>query len=306
MVRLTTIRRIPLAVSAVCAMLSLWGNPAFAGDPFRSSSPRNIGDKTEAAFKAIFLQGNYLQAKQYLEEATKTESNEPLAHAMRASLAYSDEDWATMKTYADKTLDAAQKLTPQDPLRGNLYIAVGHFLEGAYNFKTQGPLGAVDKLQQVFQYVEIAEKASPNDPELNLLKGYLDLLLAVYLPFSKPEEAIARFEKYAAPDYMVNRALSSAYRDLKQYDKAQEFIDKALQSSPENPELQYLKGQLLRNKGRLNKNMALLQEALTYYEKAMPKIDQLPESVKVSLRHEYNAVQHEIQKLKENPNIDKL
>lgn len=286
--------------------ISAWASPSWAGDPFRRTNPRPIGDKTEAAFIAIFRQGNYKQAQVYLLEATKVEADEPLAHAMQSSLAYSDGNLDQMKASADKTLATAQKLVSKDPLRGNLYVAVGLFLQGAYTYKTQGPLGAIDKLQKVFDHLELAEKNSPNDPEFNLLKGYLDLILSVNLPFSKPEDAIARFEKYAAPDYMVDRALSSAYRDLKQYDKALDFMNKALVISPDNPELQYLKGQLLRKQGKNNKNMALLKESYTYFEQAMKKVDQLPKEVQIPLRHDHQAVQQEIEKLAANPTLDKF
>ncbi|MEM8779601.1 MAG: Sll0314/Alr1548 family TPR repeat-containing protein [Cyanobacteria bacterium P01_G01_bin.49] len=296
-----------VSLSVVCTVaLSFWGSSSLAGDPFRSNNPRPIGDQTEAAFEAIFHEGNYKEAQVYLEKATQTEADEPLAHAMKASLAYSNEDFETMKTYGDKTLSAAQKLTSKDPLRGNLYQAVGHFLQGAYTFKTKGPLGAVNKLQQVFDYLERAENIAPDDPELNLLKGYLDLILSVNLPFSSPEDAITRFEKYAAPDYMVSRALSAAYRDLEKYDTAMQYIDKSLETSPDNPEIQYLKGQLLRKQGRMTMDIALLKEADTYFEKAMVKVEQLSEGVQIPLRHDHQAVKDEIAKLAANPNLDKF
>ena len=156
----------------------------------------------------------------------------------------------------------------------------------------------------VFEYLDKAEAIAPNDPELNLLKGYLDLILSVNLPFSSPEDAIARFEQYAAPNYMVNRALFAAYRDLDRYDTAMQYIDQALASSPENPELQYFKGQLLRKKGRTKdgqpKDLALLKEAYTYFEQAMTKVDQLPTGVQIPLRHDYRVVQDEIVKLSSN------
>ncbi|MDJ0845470.1 Sll0314/Alr1548 family TPR repeat-containing protein [Crocosphaera sp.] len=296
-----------LSWSVVCTVaLSLWGTPSLAGDPFRSSNPRPIGDNTEAAFVEIFKNGNYLTAKTYLQQAVQTETNEPLAYAMKASLAYSNEDWEVMKNAADQTLSTAQQLTPQDPLRGNLYQAVGHFLQGAHTFKTKGPLGAVNKLQLVFDHLEKAEKIAPNDPELNLLKGYLDLILSVNLPFSSPEDAIARFEQYAAPNYMVDRALFAAYRDLDQYDTAMQYIDQALANSPDNPELQYFKGQILRKKGRTKdgqpKDLALLKEAYTYFDQAMTKVDQLPKGVQIPLRHDHRAVQDEIAKLSMNSN----
>ncbi len=303
--RLIKFKQISVSVAFTIA-LSLGGSPSLAGDPFRSNNPRNIGDQTEAAFVAVFHEGNYPKAQIYLEEAVEIEANEPLAHAMRASLAYSNGDLEGMNTYAQQTLKAAQQLLDEDPLRGNLYLAVGHFLEGAYTFKTKGAIGAVQKLPEVFSYLDEAEKQAPNDPELNLLKGYLDLILAVNLPFSSPEDAIARFEKYAAPDYMVSRALSAAYRDLKEYDKALEFIEKALESNPDNPEVQYLKGQILLNIGIKNQNSGNLQEAFTYFEQAMIKIDQLSAPVQTSLRHDHNKVQLEMEKLASKPNSDTL
>ncbi len=296
-----------LSWSVVCTVaLSLWGTPSLAGDPFRSSNPRPIGDNTEAAFVEIFKNGNYLEAKTYLEQAVETEPDEPLAFAIKASLAYSNEEWDVMKNAADQTLSVAEKLTPKDPLRGNLYQAVGHFLQGAYTFKTKGPLGAVNKLQLVLDHLDKAEEIAPNDPELNLLKGYLDLILSVNLPFSSPEDAITRFEQYAAPNYMVDRALFAAYRDLDQYDTAMQYIDKALANSPDNPELQYFKGQILRKKGRTKdgqpKDLDLLKEAYTYFDQAMVKVDQLPKGVQIPLRHDHRAVQDEIAKLSMNPN----
>ena len=299
---LIKLQKASISWSVVCTVaLSLWGTPAWAGDPFRNSNPRPIGDNTEAAFVEIFKNGNYLEAKTYLQQAIETENDEPLAYAMKASLAYSNEEWEVMKDAADKTLLVAEKLTPTDPLRGHLYQAVGHFLQGAYTFKKQGPLGAVNKLQLVFENLDKAEEIAPNDPELNLLKGYLDLILSVNLPFSSPEDAIARFEQYAAPTYMVNRALFAAYRDLDQYDRAMEYIDQALANNPDNPELQYFKGQILRKKGRTKdgqpKDLDLLKEAYTYFDQAMVKVDQLPKGVQIPLRHDHRAVQDEIAKL---------
>ncbi|MEL4894078.1 Sll0314/Alr1548 family TPR repeat-containing protein [Crocosphaera sp. Alani8] len=302
---LIRLQKSSISWSVVCTVaLSLWGTSAWAGDPFRSTNPRPIGDNTEAAFVEIFKNGNYLEAKTHLEQAIETETNEPLAYAMQASLAYSNEEWDVMKNAADKTLLVAERLTAEDPLRGNLYQAVGHFLQGAYTFKTRGPLGAVNKLQLVFDHLDEAEAISPEDPELNLFKGYLDLILSVNLPFSSPEDAIARFEKHAAPNYMVDRALFTAYRDLDQYDTAMVYIEQALTSSPDNPELLYFKGQLLRKKGRTKdgqpKDLGLLEEAYTYFAQAMTKVDQLPKGVQIPLRHDHRVVQDEITKLSTN------
>jgi tetratricopeptide (TPR) repeat protein len=198
--------------------LNLWVNPSLAGDPFRTSEPRKIGDQTEAAFKAIFQQGNYPAADKYLQQAISKEPNEPLAYAMKASLAYGNKDLATLDTYSQKTLETGEKLISSDPLRGNLYTAVGHFFEGAVILTREGTVNgatkALSRLRQVYEYLDKAEAVSANDPELNLLKGYMDLMLAVSLPFASPDQAIERLEKNAAPQYLVDRGIALAYRDL--------------------------------------------------------------------------------------------
>lgn len=255
--------------SAAAMVLGLWVTPTLAGDPFRSSEPRDIGTNTEAAFDSIFKEGNYKEAERYLRVAESTEPNEPLVYALLASLAYTQEDWSTLKSYASKTLQTAEQLTSTDPLRGNLYTAVGHFLEGAYQFTQEGPVGALTKLQRVFKYLDEAKKIDANDPELNLLTGYMDLMLAVNLPFSDPAQAISKLENYADPDYLAYRGIAVGYRDLKQYSKALEFADRALQLAPDNPEVLYLKAQILVSQG---KN----QEALELFNKALEKKAQLP------------------------------
>jgi tetratricopeptide (TPR) repeat protein len=293
--RLQLPKKIALGVSlATTLLLGCWVNSSFAGDPFRSTNPRAIGDKTEAAFNAIFKDGNYLAAKKLIVEATEKEPREPLAHAMRASLAYTDKDWETLKIYAGKTTEAARKLQADDPLRSNLYLAVGTFLEGTYVYQTEGPVAALPRLQQVFQYLDTAEKAGASDPELNLLKGYMDLMLAVNLPFASPEGAIDRLQTYASPSYLVDRGIALAYRDKKEYDTALKYIDNALKATPDNPELLYLKGQILRNQGNQTKNTSSLKQALDYYNLALKKQEQLPETVQKQLNREHRKVQEEI------------
>lgn len=304
-----------LALLASLMAVSFWSSPSLANDPFRSSNPRNIGDSTEAAFKAIFEKGNYPQAKRYLQQAETQEPNEPLAYAMRASLTYSYIDWKgesaeskqqkqalldEFKLYADKTLQTAEQLTVTDPLRGNLYTAVGHFLQGAHTIAIanrdaikSGPQ-ALSKLQQVFEYLDKAEKVAPNDAELNLLKGYMDLMIAVNLPFSNPNQAIERLEK-AGPSYLAYRGIAVGYRDLKKYDKALEFVEKASQITPDNPELFYLKGQILVEQGKKkNNNQALIKQAVENFDKAIAKEAQLPVNVVKQLKRERNKAQRQI------------
>lgn len=268
-------------VRAVCAIatitaLSVWVTPTFAKDIFRSTNPRNIGNNTEAAFKALFKEGNYPEARRYLKLAESTDKNEPLAYAISASFAYKEQDWNAFKFYSTKTMELAQQINRNDPVRGNLYTAVGYFLEGLYNFNQDNSLAALTKLQQVFQYLDEAKKIAPDDPEVNLLKGYMDLILAVNLPFSDPKQGIESLEKYASPGYLANRGIAVGYRDLKQYNKALEYVNKALQQAPKNPELFYLKAQILAFQGKAQKNPALFKEANTNFQTALSKSSQLP------------------------------
>ncbi|WP_036477551.1 Sll0314/Alr1548 family TPR repeat-containing protein [Myxosarcina sp. GI1] len=279
---------------AVGSLLSLDNSLALAADPFREQNVREIGELTESAFKTVFLRGNYLTVEEQLDLAETEETNEPLIYAMQASLAYTKEDWTSLQQYALKTLETASAIGSEDPLRSNLYLAVGHFLNGAYLYHEQGAIAAIDKLQMVFKYLDRAEDIDRDDPELNLIKGYMDLLLAVNLPFSSPEQAIARFETYAAPNYLVNRGIAVAYRDLKQYQRALEYANKALEIAPENPEHYYLKGQILRQIGKEQSNITVLEEALENFAIAADYSEQLPESVIEPLEREIRQTQEKI------------
>ncbi len=283
-----------LVVSLIFTTVFSVINPAFAEDPFRTNNPRDIGEHTEKAFKTLFLQGDYKGAEIPLKLAESKEPDEPLSYALMGSLAFTKEDWETLKIYGTKTLKAGAKLVNKDPVRGNLYLAVGHFLEGTYLYEKEGAFSAINKLQLVFKYLDAAEDSDPNDPELNLIKGYIDLLLAVNLPFSSPEQAIARFEAFAAPNYLVDRGLAVAYRDLKQYDKALTFAQKALQQAPDNPEHYYLKAQILRKIGKKQNNVPILQDALKHFDMALSKSAQLPKFIINPLKREKRQTQEKI------------
>lgn len=285
-------KQLSVAFSVAATLVFIGGgNPAFAGDPFRTQNPRDISDATEAAIEAIFVEGDYPKAQEYLTQALADDADEPLVYAIQGGLAYSDRDWSAIAPAASKTLETARQLMTEDPLRGNLYLAIGHFIEGAYLIKTEGPLAAVPKLKQVLEALEKAEKIDASDPELNLFKGYMQLMLAVNVPFSSPEQAIADFQNNAAPAYIVNRGIAVAYRDLKQYDKAMEFAQKALAIAPNNPELLYLKAQLLYHQGKQKNNPALVRESVTLFDTAIAKQDQLPQYIQYPLEHERRVAQ---------------
>ncbi|MBE9049259.1 tetratricopeptide repeat protein [Nostocales cyanobacterium LEGE 11386] len=284
--------------AALPITLNLWVNPSVAGDPFRTNEPRQIGDNTEAAFKAVFQQGDYPAAERYLQQAISSEPSEPLAYAMKASLAYANKDLATLDTYSKKTLEAGQKLITTDKLRGNIYTAVGHFFEGAAILTREGTLKgapqALTRLRQVYQHLDRAEAIAPQDPELNLLKGYMDLMLAVNLPFANPDDAIERLKANAAPQYLADRGIAIAYRDLKRYPQALEYVNSALKATSDNPELYYLKAQILREQGQKVKSQSMIQEAVTNFDKALTKKSQLPASLVKQIERERN---HSIKQL---------
>ncbi|MBO3462820.1 tetratricopeptide repeat protein [Aetokthonos hydrillicola Thurmond2011] len=286
----TRLAKLSNIVLATAFALNITVSPSLGADPFRTSQPRKIGNQTEAAFKAIFQQGNYQAAERYVQQALLAEPNEPLAYAIKASLAYTNQDWATLDTYSKKTLETAQKLITSDPLRGNLYTAVGHFLEGAVILSRQGTVSgapqALDHLRQVYESLDKAEAISSNDPEVNLLKGYMDLMIAVNLPFANPQQAIERLEKNAAPRYLVDRGIAIAYRDLKQYNQAIDYANRALKATSDNPELYYLKAQILKAQARKDKNQLLMQEAITDFDKALAKKSQLPNGLVKQIERE--------------------
>ena len=255
-------------------VLGLLVSPSWAGDPFRTTDEHDIGPHAEAAFESFFKAGDYGQTRTSLALALDQEADDPLVHGMAAAMAYLDRDWDTLAQAASRTRSTAEALTPADPLRGHLYTAVGIFLEGAHMYKTEGGgpgtiASALVMLQQVFSEIGKAEAIDSNDPELNLIKGYMDVLLAVNLPFSDPEKAIERLAEFGSPDYLAHRGIAIAYRDLKQLEAAMDSVDLALAAAPENPELFYLKAQL----HRLQKQT---QASITMFDKALEYAPQLP------------------------------
>lgn len=276
-------------------------NPALAGDPFRAKENR-LGDKTTAAFEAVFQEGDYPKAQSHLQDAISTEA-EPLAYAMAASLAYTTHDWSTVNAYAQKTLVAAENLTSTDKLRGNLYTAVGHFISGVVILRREGKLTgvprALNKLRQVYQYLDRAAAIDSRDPELNLIQGYMDLVLAVNLPFTNTDDAIIRLKNHAAPSYLAYRGIAIAYRDLKMYAQALEYVNTSLKAAPENPELYYLKAQILRQQGQQFSNLSMLEEAVNNFEVALRKKSQLPSAVVRQMQREHQQAREHVNKLRQ-------
>ncbi len=234
------------------------------------------GSNIEKAKEAMFRDGNYITAKQYLDAALTTEPNEPLTYAMNTLYPFSSGDFEKVKEYGDKTTQVAERLAQTNPVRGNLYQGVGLAILSAYEMKRAdgGALGALGKLQKVFEYMDKAKKSDPNNQELNLVKGYMDLLLAVNVPFSDTNQAIEQL-KNSEPKYLAYRGIYIGYRDLKEYDKAISAIDTAISLAPNNPELIYYKAQILAIRGREKRNDNDLRQSIELFGTAYEKRHQL-------------------------------
>lgn len=288
-------RSISMMVGAGVFALGLGNAPSFAGDPFRESDPHEIGSRTEEAFNYMFKDGNYPKAIESVDRALTEEPNEPMIPALKASLIFLEDDsdsaWEDFKPYATQTRETAEKLMETDPLRGHLYTAVGHFLEGAYTLKTEGTVRgtpeALAKLRQVFNNLDDATQIDSEDPELNIIQGFMDLMLAVNLPFSNPNESIERLDQYASPKYLAYRGLAIGYRDLDQPENAMTEVDKALELTPNNPEVKYLKAQIFVEQGKH-------EDSLKYFEEAWKLKNQLPGEIRHQLKRECNKAAREV------------
>ncbi|MBW4442485.1 MAG: hypothetical protein KME10_14875 [Plectolyngbya sp. WJT66-NPBG17] len=285
-------------VSAAALMVGMLASPSLAKDPFRTTNPRPISDRTEAAFRAIFEKGDYRNIQTLLNQ---TDPNEPLSFALKGLVAYTSFQGESdpqrkqallndFKTYATQTRTTAEQLAKSDPLRGNIYQAAGTILEGGYIAATQGTVRGIPQilgnLQQAFRYLDAAERVDPKDPELNLIKGLIDLTLSanLNLPLSSPTDAIARLEQTAQPRYLADRGLAVGYRDLKQFDKALQAVDRALSKTPSNPELSYLKAQILVRSQRD-------RDSIPLFETALSKKDQLPAATVQQIQRELRGAQ---------------
>ena len=256
--------------------------PSFAADPFRTSNARAIGGETQKAFELMFREGNYVGAVKQLDVAIRTEASEPLLFALRASTLYTKEDYLGMQVAGKRVRKNAEALKGKDNLRAYLYIAVSDLIEAGYIVKTDGLSSAARALplvQNVFDNIKKAQDINPNDPELNLIKGYIDMLIASVLPLSDLETALASLRQYAAPDYLKWRGIALAYRDARKPELALDAVNKAIAAAPNNPELNYLKGQILWMQGGSSVPIAKKQ-----FEVALSKSKQMNPSLLAEVR----------------------
>lgn len=274
-----------LSASLLAALVSVaTAMPSFAADPFRTTNPRAIGNETQKAFELMFKEGNYVAAVKQLDQAVRSEADDPLVFALRASTFYATEDYLGMQVANKRVRRNAEALRDKDPLRAYAYLAVSDLIEAGYIIKTEGVSSAPKVLplvQNVFDNIKKAQDIDANDPELNLIKGYIDILIASVLPLSDLESALTSLRQYSSPDYLKWRGVAMAYRDARQVDAGLDAINKALASAPNNPELYHLKGQILWIQGGSSLPVAVKQ-----YEIALSKAKQINPSMLSEIREQ--------------------
>ncbi len=258
--------------------------PSFAADPFRSTNARAIGSETQKAFELMFKDGNYVAAVKQIDFAIRTEANDPLLFALRASTFYAKEDYLGMRVAGQRVRTNAEALKGKDNLRAYIYLAASDLIEAGYIVKTEGVSSAPTALplvQSVFDNIKKAQDIDPSDPELNLIKGYIDMLIASVLPLSDLETALSSLRQYAAPDYLKWRGIALAYRDARKPEQAIDAVNKAIAAAPNNPELTYLKGQVLWMQGGNS-----IPTAKKQFELALSKSKQMNPSLLAEIREQ--------------------
>ncbi len=101
-------------------------------------------------------------------------------------------------------------------------------------------------------------------------------------------------DKNAAPEYLADRGIAYGYRDLKQYNQALEYVNRALKATSNNPEVYYLKAQILRGMAGKEKNQQLLQEAVINFDQALAKKSQLPAGLVKQIERERRKAAQDI------------
>jgi tetratricopeptide (TPR) repeat protein len=266
-------------------LASLMETPVHAQDPFRSGEEaRDISPEVYSAFQEFFCAGRYNRSRKQLELALQASPQEPMVYALLAALSYQEGDLEAFTERGAQTLAVASELTGEDPLRGHLYEAVGYGFEAANLVLQDGVVIGLPKalptLNNLFGAIRLAQKVNAEDPELNLLNGYMDLLL------TNRDKALEQF-RIAGPDYLAYRGLALAHRDLKQYNQALEAVDLALNSGCDNPEFMYLKAQILVLQG----NDAA---AVPLFNQALEAADQLPPPLVSQIQSERDSAERRL------------
>jgi tetratricopeptide (TPR) repeat protein len=251
-----------------CAVLPLavifCAHSTLAADPFRTGvKARPMGASLQSVFEDFFRYGKYQSSSQKLAKAQIENPNEPLVFTLLAATAYQNQQKDVFLLTVPKIRDASSRIAVKDSARSHLYKGVAQGLEG-YFLKD-----SVTDLPKTLTYassmlleIDKAHSLSPNDPEINLFVGFINMVLG------KHDEALKNFQK-AGPPYLALRGQALVYRDTKDYANAQVAVDKAIAVASQNPELLYLKAQIF----VLQKNP---NEAMKYFDQALKLGNELP------------------------------
>lgn len=261
----------PLAVVLLCA------NSALAADPFRVGiKARPIGTSLQSAFEDFFRYGKYQSSSEKLTKAEAENPDEPLVYTLQAATAYQNNQKEAFLMTLPKIRAASKVIATKDSARSHLYQGIAQGLEGYFLKDSVADLPkTLTYASSMLLEIDKAHQLSPNDPEINLFVGFVNMVL------SKNDEALKNFQK-AGPPYLALRGQALVYRDTNDYANAQIAVNKAIAIAPQNPELLYLKAQILVKQ----KNPT---EAVKFFDQAIKLGNQLPEGTLKQIKKERSS-----------------
>ncbi len=260
-------------------LVSFGASPARASnDPFRTGdNAREMTPEIAIAMNTYFCDGNFDLLSEQMEAARLSAPQEPMIYVSMAALAYLDEDYDTIGLMIDETLTAVESLKETDPLRAHIYAGAGYGMRAAHRIVTDGLASglprALPDINAMFAEFRGARRIDANDPELNYMSGFIDLMM------TRRQRALEQFDSIEYPSHMAYRAQAMALRDMDNYSDALERVDLAISTGCDNPELYYLKAQILRLLDRP-------QASIRWFERALAMSDQLPETIVEQIQYE--------------------
>jgi tetratricopeptide (TPR) repeat protein len=178
-----------------CAVLPLaillCANAASAADPFRVGiKARPIGSSLQSAFEDFFRYGRYQSSNQKLTKAEAENPNEPLVYTLLAATAYQNQQKEAFLTTLPKIRAASKAIAAKDVARSHLYQGIAQGLEGYFLKDSVTDLPkTLTYASSMLMEIDKAHQLSPNDPEINLFVGFINMVLG------KRDEALTTFQR---------------------------------------------------------------------------------------------------------------
>jgi tetratricopeptide (TPR) repeat protein len=222
---------------------------------YRRAADLEPGDlrTVDALAQALFNNEQYDEAlKQYRQLAeADPENNEPFIHI--------SEILRRQGKY-EEALASVQKALKIDPTSLEAGFNEGMLLDA---------MGRFDEAAQAYQsMVDVASHANGayTDEEKNNRSIFLERLGAVYLEQNKIDQALATYQKMIdmGGDSAVRgyQGQVDAWRDAKQYDKAIEVSQKAVDADPKNRDLKLMLAGELADQGKPDEGLAMAKALL--------------------------------------------